>query len=79
MSRPHQKTTGTDFTHTIAWLTLALIFIPAATLVSQPALETSKLAALAWSSACIGLSVIAWHRYSKLTIPSLNRVSGWWK
>jgi hypothetical protein len=79
MFSSHQKTIGTDYTATIAWLCLAFIFGPAALLVFPPLAYASVLIVLVWSVACLGFAAVSWQRYSRLSIPCLKEGRGWWK
>ena len=64
-----QKTTGREYTRTIAWLAIALIFIPAAFLAVRPGYVSLSLAFLC-SATCVTMAWISW-RKSRLTISSI--------
>jgi hypothetical protein len=67
----YQRSTGREYTATIAWLAVAVIFIPGLVLAVHPRF-LSLLLALGGSMACVVLSWVSWTRSSKLTTPSLN-------
>ena len=67
MFRNHQKSTGTSYTTTVAFI--------AAAILSPVALVASGFAtvplAIACSVVCLGLAGLNWRRSSQLSIPSL--------
>jgi len=67
----YQKSTGREYTATVAWLAIAVIFIPAAVLAVHPRF-LSLLLALVGSLGCVIMSWVSWTRSSNLTIPSLT-------
>jgi len=67
----YQKSTGREYTATVAWLAIAVIFIPAMVLAVHPQF-LSLLLALFGSLGCVVMSWVSWTRSSKLTIPSLT-------
>jgi small-conductance mechanosensitive channel len=68
----HQKSTGTQYTTTVAFLAAVFIFIPAMLIVSRPLGYLSVSLALACSALCASLAWVNWTKYSQLTIPSLE-------
>ena len=64
-----QRTTGREYTRTVAWLAAALIFIPAAFLAVRPGYISLSLAFFC-SVSCVTIAWISWKR-SRLTIPSI--------
>lgn len=68
----HQKTTGTDYTATVALLAAAVVFSPALLIVSRPVGFAPVALALAFSAACGVAAAAAWRKRSRLTIPSLE-------
>ncbi|HTR35122.1 MAG TPA: hypothetical protein VMH80_04430 [Bryobacteraceae bacterium] len=67
----YQKSTGREYTATVAWLAIAVIFIPAVVLAVHPRF-LSLLLALVGSLGCVIMSWVSWTRSSNLTIPSLT-------
>lgn len=67
----HPRSTGTEYTMTAALVIVAVIFIPAAVILSRPVGFVSVLLAMAASVLSIVLAWIRWKKYSRLTIPSL--------
>jgi hypothetical protein len=68
----NQKTTGIQYTGTVALLTVAFIFSPAALIFSRPFGYLSVSLAVAGSSLCTALAWVNWRRNSQLTMPSLE-------
>jgi hypothetical protein len=66
-----QKSTGTQYTTTVALLILAFIFSPAVLIVSGPLGYMSVSLAVVCSAACIGLACVNWKKYSDLSVPSI--------
>lgn len=66
-----QKSTGTEYTMTVALLIVALIFSPAVLIVSRPVGYASISVAAACSVFCVAFAWFNWKRYSELTIPSI--------
>jgi uncharacterized membrane protein YfcA len=64
-----QRTSGYDYTKTVAWLAIAIIFVPAVFLAVRPHYVSLSLAFM-----CIAISVtmawVSWKK-SRLTIPSI--------
>ncbi len=67
-----QKSTGRDFTWTVALLSVAFIFSPAVLIVSRPVGAIGVWLALACSGLCIAIVWVNWRRYSRLSIPSIE-------
>ncbi len=66
-----QKSTGTGYTTTAAFLVVAFVFIPAALLFSRPLGYLSITLAIACSLLCITFAWFNWRRYSQLSMPSI--------
>ena len=68
----YQKSTGTQYTGTAAFLILALVFIPAMLMLSRPVgYDVVWLGAIC-SVLCVGCAWRNWKKHSQLTIPSLE-------
>ena len=67
-----QKSTGTQYTGTVALVAVAAIFSPAVLFLSRPVGYVSLSLAITCSALCAGLAWLNWSRYSQLTIPSLE-------
>jgi hypothetical protein len=67
-----RKSTGTEYTTTVALLVLAFIFSPAILIVSGQFGYWSVSLALACSALCVALAWVNWTKYSRLTIPTLE-------
>ena len=68
----YQKSTGTQYTGTVALLILALIFIPAVLIISRPVAYDSVSLGTLCSALCLGFAWRNWKKHSQLTIPSLE-------
>ena len=68
----HQKSTGTQYTTTVALLIVAFIFSPVILIVSRPFGYVSVSLALACSVLCVAFAWVSWRKYSQLTIPSIE-------
>lgn len=71
-----QKSTGTQYTMTVAWLIGAFILSPVVLTASRPVGYISLSLALACSALCVGMAWVSWSRHSKLTIPSIASHDG---
>lgn len=71
MFDPQQKATGTGYTVTIAFVTVAIVFIPTALIFSRPVNYSSVIIASVSSAFFLSLAWIAWRKLSRLTIPSI--------
>ncbi len=71
MFDPHQKSTGTGYTRTVALLAAAFLFIPGALLMSRPVGYATVSFAAACSVLCVWLAWANWKTSSELTIPSI--------
>jgi hypothetical protein len=67
-----QKSTGTQYTLTIAFLLVAFVFNPAVLLLSRPLGYVSVSLTIACSALCVALAWVNWKKYSRLTIPSIE-------
>lgn len=68
----HQKSTGTQYTLTVALLLVAFVFSPAILAASRPVGYLSVTMALVCSGLCAALAMLSWKRHSQLTIPSME-------
>lgn len=71
-----QKSTGTGYTRTVAFLVVAFIFSPAALLFSRPVGYISASLAIACSVLCVVLAWVNWKRFSRISIPSIATETG---
>ena len=65
-----QRSTGSGYTTTIAYLAVALIFSPAVLAVSRPVGYISVSLAVACSAVCVALAWVNWRKSSQLSIAS---------
>ncbi len=72
----HQKSTGTQYTMTVALLMGAFVFSPAVLIVSRPLGAGLIAMAMGCSAVCMGLAWATWRWNSRLTIPSLEGKRG---
>lgn len=72
MFEPCEKSTGVNYTLTVALLALAFVFSPAVLVLSGRTGHVSIGLATAVSAFCIVLARINWTRHSRLTIPSIE-------
>jgi len=68
----HQKSTGTGYTTTVAFLVVAFIFIPAILVLSRPVGYVSISLAIVCGAIGIALAWVIWTRSSRLSIPSIE-------
>jgi hypothetical protein len=71
MFASEQKSTGTQYTVTVAFLMVAFIFIPAVLLVSRPLGYVSVSIAVLCSGLCAAMAWLSWTKFSNLTVPSI--------
>lgn len=71
MFEASQKSTGTGYTTTVAFLVVAFIFSPAFLAFSRPLGYVSVSLAVACSALCITLAWLNWRKSSQLSIPSI--------
>ncbi len=71
MFDPTLKSTGRQYTTTVALLAVAFIFIPAVLVAERPFGYLFLSLALASSALCVTLAWVHWKRSSQLTIPSI--------
>ena len=71
MFDPPLKSTGREYTTTIALLAVAFIFIPAVVVAERLFGYLSLSLALAGSALCVTLAWVHWKRSSQLTMPSI--------
>jgi small-conductance mechanosensitive channel len=67
-----QKSTGTGYTTTVAFLIVAFIFIPAALMFYGHYGYVSVSLAIAGTAVCVGFAWMNWKRSSQLSIPSIE-------
>jgi hypothetical protein len=71
MSRPYETLAGRSYTHTAALL-LGATFCPITVLATSPYSGGAVSMTLLVSALCLALAWVRWHRYSAVTVPSLN-------
>ncbi len=76
MFQASQKSTGTGYTTTVAFLLVAFVFSPAILIISRPLGYMSVSLAAAFSALCIILAWVNWKRSSQLSIPSIEAANG---
>jgi hypothetical protein len=67
-----QKSTGTEYTTTVAFLVVAFIFSPAILLFFRPMGYLSVSLAVACSAICVVMAWVNWKKSSQLSIPSIE-------
>jgi hypothetical protein len=67
----HQKSTGTQYTMTVALLAVAFIFSPAALFISRPVGYGSAALAIVCSALCVAWARVNWKKASQLSMPSI--------
>lgn len=75
MFRSQQKSTGTEYTGTVALLAVAFVFSPAVLILSSAPGYYASLSALVCSGLCTGLAWLQWKKFSNLTIPSIETMN----
>jgi hypothetical protein len=76
MLQASEKSTGTGYTTTIAFLLLAFVFSPAVLIASRPLGLVSVSLAIACSVLCLLLAWVNWKRSSRISIPSIASSDG---
>jgi hypothetical protein len=76
MFQASEKSTGTGYTTTFAFLAVAFVFSPALLIVSSPVGPVSVSLAIACSALCIILAWVNWKKSSTLTMPSIEVPEG---
>jgi hypothetical protein len=71
VSNSQQKFTGREYTTTVAWLAVAVLFIPATVFAVRPGYIALSVA-LVCSMVCLAMAWVTWKRSSRLTIPSIT-------
>jgi hypothetical protein len=71
-----QKSTGTGYTKTVAFLVVAFIFIPAALMFSGHFGYLAVSLAITCSALCVALAWVTWKKSSQLSIPSIEVSDG---
>lgn len=74
-----QKSIGTDWTATVAWLSIALVFGPAILITSEPSGQMPAFVLAGSTLVFLSFAALTWHRYSRLTMPSLIESRSWWR
>jgi flagellar biosynthesis protein FliP len=67
-----QKSTGTGYTTTVAFLIVAVIFIPAALMFFDNFGRIAVVLAAVCSVLCLGMAWRSWKTSSQLSIPSIE-------
>jgi len=67
-----QKSTGTEYTTTVAFLVVAFIFSPAILLFFRPMGYLSVSLAVVCSAICVVMAWVNWKKSSQLSIPSIE-------
>lgn len=75
MFQASEKSTGTGYTTTVAFLLVAFVFSPAVLIISRPFGYVSVSLAVACSAICVILAWVNWKK-SQLTIPSIEVSDG---
>lgn len=68
----HLKSTGRDYSMTIALLAFGLVFVPAVLVTSHSFGQGGLIVALVGGMLCLILGWLNWKSNSKLTIPTLE-------
>jgi hypothetical protein len=76
MFQAPEKSTGTRYTTTFAFLVVAFVFSPAVLIISRPLGVVSVSLAIACSAVCILLAWVNWKRSSQISIPSIASDGG---
>jgi len=76
MFQAPEKSTGTRYTTTFAFLVVAFVFSPAVLIISRPLGVVSVSLAIACSVVCILLAWVNWKRSSQVSIPSIASSDG---
>ena len=71
MFATQQKSTGTGYTTTVAFLIVAFIFSPAALMFSGHFGYIAVSLAITCSALCVALAWVTWKKSSQLSIPSI--------
>ena len=71
-----QKSTGTGYTTTVAFLVVAFIFIPAALLFSGHFGYVSVSLAIACIALCLAMAWVTWRKLSQRSVPSIATQEG---
>ena len=71
MFDPHQKSTGTGYTSTVALLAVAFIFVPMGLIISRPVSYVWISLAVICSGLCVTFAWTSWKKSSQLTMPSI--------
>jgi len=67
-----EKSTGTAYTTTVAFLIVALVFVPAALLFIDNFGSVAIGLAMIGSLACMGMAWLSWRKSSRLTMPAIE-------
>lgn len=72
MFETNQKSTGTGYTTTVAFLIVAVVFIPAALMFIDNFGRVAVAIAAICSVLCLGLAWRSWQKSSQLSIPTME-------
>jgi VIT1/CCC1 family predicted Fe2+/Mn2+ transporter len=72
MFETSEKSTGTGYTTTVAFLIVAVVFTPAALMFFRPFGYVSVGLAIACSVICLALAARSWKKSSQLTMPTIE-------
>lgn len=67
-----QKSTGTCYTTTAAFLILALVFCPALLVLIRPG-DAGVFGLASAAAGCLTFAWLSWRNFSRLTIPTLGQ------
>jgi len=70
-----QKSSGSGYTTTVALLSVALIFSPAALVISRPFGYVSLSLAIACSAICLTLAWVNWKKLSQIRSATVQRAA----
>jgi hypothetical protein len=76
MFQASEKSTGTGYTTTVAFLLVAFVFSPAVLVISRPFGYVSVSLAVTCSAICVVLAWVNWKRSSQLSIPTIEVLDG---
>ena len=66
------KSTGREYTTTVALLVVAFIFIPALLFVSRPFGYLFLSFGISSSALCLALAWVSWRKFSQVSVPSIS-------
>jgi hypothetical protein len=71
MLAQYQKSTGTDYTSTVALLVFGIVFVPALLIAASPIHAVLAASGTILSMSCLALAWFGWERTSELSIPTI--------